>query len=512
MKKNTGQAVAILRVSQLAGREGTGFHSVDIQREEILRWARNNGYEVVKFHDETDSVSGRTTKRKGLQAAVAQVMDERNDIDTLIAYNVSRFARHQYEGLKAVHEMTEKGGRFVTASDGMDTRDDFKRTIMLPMLLGLAEAQYQQLKQGWEHITNRAVNRGVQGRTPYGYQRVRNERGATEKLVPNPHTAPIVKRMYAERTKGYSWQAIADGLNDDGIAPPGRAKQWTYQTVAHMVGLEAHIGVCSRGDVRNEKAWPAIVKRAMWDNARAMKQTPPPRAGSLSLLSGVLRCGSCGGRMVRHYDSQKDFRGYRCQRTYSWGDCPMPSYVAGDAIDAFMAARFKADVRNLRPKGRRVNTEIEDATAELDEARAELAAFMEDPANDRLAAKMPKEHANKQNRLIDAVEAKEDALTVVRERAMGIAIPRRVADEYDELSLDDQRELLARLYPVVAVAAAGRARRGAAPALADRVRVWRIDDPRRPVRLPGCKGWTGEDGTVVLHVLDGEDVAGMALG
>src|SRR4051795_7488000 len=72
---------AVLRVSRRNGRGGDGHRSPDQQRDGIDAWAKSHGVEIRPewVHDETDSVSGRTTQRAGLQAAMAQAMSGETD-------------------------------------------------------------------------------------------------------------------------------------------------------------------------------------------------------------------------------------------------------------------------------------------------------------------------------------------------------------------------------------------------------------------------------------------------
>jgi site-specific DNA recombinase len=503
------RGIALPRISTYVGQAVSRVQQTD----EIYRWAQHNGTDIIIEIDETDSVKGSTTDREGLQRAMWMLADD--EADVLVVYDGARFSRNLTEGLVAIGEIKEMGKRFVAVMDGIDTAAEKGAMdgIKTAVVLAWAQAQLEQIAYRWLDVRKRAVARGVQGRTPYGYMRVMSEDGRQAiRLEPDPKTAPVVRRMYEERLSGRTWQQIAEGLNADAIPPPGSSKQWSYQTVAHMLGSEAHLGICSSGPptkprinkrtgkpvkriakltpadvaaLRKEKAFPPLVERDVWEQVVAMKQAVAVRSASACLLTGVLRCGSCGGRMVRHHDSKRNFRSYRCQRHYTWGDCPKPAYIAALAVEEYVVKCFVAQYGKVKYRGKRSSTELDKAKGALAEAQAQLNAFLADEANDRLAVVAPEAHAKRQLRLMAAVERAGDRVRRLREQSVGVAMPQEVAANWDQYPLDKQRQLVASVYPLVAVRALGLEGRGVPPAIEERVTIWKVDDHSRPRRLPG---------------------------
>ncbi len=96
-------------------------------------------------------------------------------------------------------------------------------------------------------------------RPPYGYRLVavsahpnaeKARVGATlNRLEPDPETAPIVRRIFAERLTGAGYSAIARGLNTDGVPSPSQ----------HDPGRNSH---------RNGPGWADSAIRAILRNAR----------------------------------------------------------------------------------------------------------------------------------------------------------------------------------------------------------------------------------------------------
>src|SRR4051812_42656741 len=87
---------AVVRVSKRNGRKGPRFLSPSEQRKAIKAWAAANGVIIVNWYDESDSVSGRTTARPGLQAALAEIEAGRTGGPS--GGKVNRFCRKPFEG------------------------------------------------------------------------------------------------------------------------------------------------------------------------------------------------------------------------------------------------------------------------------------------------------------------------------------------------------------------------------------------------------------------------------
>jgi hypothetical protein len=71
---------------------------------------------------------------------------------------------------------------------------------------------------------------------PYG---LRPEQGV---LVPDKQTAPVVTEIFERARKGEEPGTIAQALNDQKIAPPERAKEWTPEAIEAILRNPAYMG------------------------------------------------------------------------------------------------------------------------------------------------------------------------------------------------------------------------------------------------------------------------------
>jgi site-specific DNA recombinase len=230
------------------------------------------------------------------------------------------------------------------------------------------------------------VRRGLgakvqQGRNPggdlYGYTPRKGEAGV---LDINPETSGIVKRIYEEHAAGASPRAIAARLNVDGIAAP-RGGKWNASTIngntARGQGLllnERFVGRVvwnKRRSVKDPKTGRRVTRTnpesdwivqhvpelrilddKLFDAARARRLdagTPSSRRRpkSTRLLSGLLRCGSCGSGMALTGSDRSGPR-VRCSRYRESGSCDNSTKYYIDKIERLVVYRVPIQVRFQR--------------------------------------------------------------------------------------------------------------------------------------------------------------------
>ena len=124
---------------------------------------------------------------------------------------------------------------------------------------------------------------------------------------------------------GNSMKAVARALNEAGSRNT-MGTEWSDVTVRAMVlrarnaGLRTHHGAVLDGVIGT---WEAILDRDTWDRVRVLltdpaRRTTPGAGGRTHLLSGIARCGICGGPL--RATKGKPYKGmsatiYRCTPT-----------------------------------------------------------------------------------------------------------------------------------------------------------------------------------------------------
>jgi site-specific DNA recombinase len=239
----------------------------------------------------------------------------------------------------------------------------------------------------------RDQGRYLGGRPPYGYRLADagphpNKAHAAwgrraHRLESDPHNAPVVRWMFAQRLAGHSVARITRALNDTGIPCPSAAdpkrnphrsgQAWTLGTVAAILANPRYTGrqVWNRQRtdhdlidpantglghrpvqrwnlpdgwiISTRPAHPALVSEA---DFVAVQQMSAPRgpAGPATrqyLLAGLIRCGTCGRRLESSWSNGRP--AYRCRHGYTSATRPdrtraKNAYVREDQITPHLAA------------------------------------------------------------------------------------------------------------------------------------------------------------------------------
>jgi DNA invertase Pin-like site-specific DNA recombinase len=117
---------------------------------------------------------------------------------------------------------------------------------------------------------SRAVTRGVRGAAesgrppmgpcPYGYRRVyAPETGRLTGQEPDPTTAPTVRRIFEDVTRGVPLSSITEDLNTSGVAPPGTGKRWYRQRVRLVALNPSYAGLRRHNGTTHEASWEPLV-------------------------------------------------------------------------------------------------------------------------------------------------------------------------------------------------------------------------------------------------------------
>lgn len=268
-------------------------------------------------------------QRPGLNALLARV--EAGGVDQVLTESTDRIARHQGDAFAIRERLQFVGARLFTLMDG--EVDEITGTIK-----GLMDARFR--KDLGARIKRGQRGTVAQGRAPaglaYGYRRANklDDRGELVRGLREiePDQALIVERIFREYADGRSPQAIAADLNAEGVSPP-RGGTWRQTTILGdrqrqngMLNNRVYAGVIVHNRTSKivnpatrkvvirpnpQSEWlehPApelrIVDEALWERVqerrrdgegvhRAHQRRPK------HLLSGLGRCGICGGGWIR---------------------------------------------------------------------------------------------------------------------------------------------------------------------------------------------------------------------
>ena len=344
---------------------------------------------------------------------------------------------------REVVEGVEQAGGAILAVDVGEVRADTASRWLSSTMLGMvAEYHRRVTAERTEDAKRRAVARGVPPfpNVPPGYRQREDGR-----LEPHPDEASVVADAFRLRAGGATVMDVREHLRQHGI-------ERSFHGVQALLGSRIVLGELHFGDVVNTGSHPAIVEPSVWNRVQRMRAPRGRRAKSERLLArlGVLRCGTCGSRMVIGSTDQNGKRHYfyRCPPI---GDCRRRVAVSADLAESVVSDAVRELLEGMRGTAS-VADGVAEAEHELERAEVELDAAVRaftglddvDSARERLT-ELREQRDRARDRLADLQAAAVPAVTV------------SASGDWDLLTLEERRALI-RAVVDRAIVAPGRGR------------------------------------------------------
>lgn len=323
--------------------------SPEIQRASISGHAARNGRTVAAWVTDLDA-SGRNFRRKVMDA-IGRV--ENGDASEIIVYRFDRWGRNAVEALANIARVEKAGGRVISATEPVDPEKAFGKFTRTHSL-ALAELQSDVIGEGWAAAHARRVSTGLpaNGTPRFGYRRMgrvpdpvrahvfRRDMAdpAGERYEPDPVTGPVLRNLYLDFTAGTGTTRLLAGLNGAGITTV-RGASWSANALLRVLDSGFGAGLLSRHDPACRCGKPQCSRRAWakgthepvitgdeWDAYRQARQDRArmaPRSRDPAYpLSGLVRCGTCGGPCTAAFSNGQRGYGYRCANRVQHRGCP----------------------------------------------------------------------------------------------------------------------------------------------------------------------------------------------
>ncbi|MDT0469928.1 recombinase family protein [Streptomyces gibsoniae] len=329
------------------------------QEQRGRRWADENGYTVRKVWADNLSAYTDTVRPEFDKAIGALLADE---VPALWCYAADRFSR---KGAGAVIPLLDEGKRIVFDYERLDSADPRDRRDIIN--------RAEEAREYSSLLSHRVRDTKAQqrdegawlGAAPYGFEIADKE---TRKLR-HAGTWSNLIRIFEATAEGKSARTIAQELNAEEVPSPDGIS-WGGSTIHRMIRSPVYEGwqavSLTRGgrsvpyrDKRGERVSvlaedvepvPAdLVKRARLAIAGHLPVAPEYQRGKPKhLLSGLLRCASCGGGTAIHG------RSYRCYNYTVGKPCAEPASAMRSLIEAYifeewLGAVLKADLDDGDP-------------------------------------------------------------------------------------------------------------------------------------------------------------------
>src|SRR5215217_2096471 len=215
--------------------------SLSTQEVACRRYAAERGYVVDELHVYSEVHTGaeifERPQMSNLRAAIRA-----HQIDVVVAHALDRLTRIQaHQGLL----LSEADHAGVTIEFVTERLEDSPEGRLLLSVRGfVAEVERLKIAERTQRGKRARIEAGkynVGCRPPYGY---RWEDHATKaRLVEDPMTAPVVRRIFRDLASGVSARQLSLRLTSESVpTPTGRGEMWYWSTVRTIVGNPVYWG------------------------------------------------------------------------------------------------------------------------------------------------------------------------------------------------------------------------------------------------------------------------------
>lgn len=391
--------------------------SIEDQIRKCMELAHSKGWIVLKDHIYYDmAVSGREiAPREQFKKMLKTAMSEDCPFQKILVDDTSRIARNTREALEIFSLVTFHNVHLYFVSQGIDTSHDSAEEIIT--IHGLIDSLYLKnlARQTHRGIEGQILRGYSGGGKRYGYRSEPVYSGKVDiygnpevegyRLKIHPEEADIIIRIFKLfGEEGLSARKIVNILNKElrktGSPKPPRGRFWTVSTILgsrkHYRGIlnnELYIGRYywnrikykrnprtgkKKIEVKDRNKWIVIskpdlqiVSDELWKKVKSRQRTIKrhtcgryTKGKSLysgNLLTGILRCGECGGNMV--IVSGGKYAKYGCSNHWNKGEsvCSNEIKIRKKDLEDRIISSLKLDFRNefyVRYLTERVNTLI----------------------------------------------------------------------------------------------------------------------------------------------------------
>ncbi len=282
--------------------EGLGL-GVGRQEDDARTVASLRGWDVACVYQDNDySAFNVKVKRPEFERLLADL--ERGTVDGVVAYDLDRFSRQPADLERAIRIFdTRPGLVFATVQQDLDLSTSDGRTMARVMVAFANKSSMdtsRRIKRKNLELAQRGVPRST--RRPFGYE--------DDKVTIRPAEAELVRQAARDVLAGVGLHTIARRWNEQGVRTP-YGNQWLQSVLKAMLVSPRMAGfrIHQKQIARDADGRPVMTKReplmdvSTWESVCAVLNDPERTrrhtypGGRKRLLSGLVRCGTCGVSM-----------------------------------------------------------------------------------------------------------------------------------------------------------------------------------------------------------------------
>jgi site-specific DNA recombinase len=341
--------------------------TLEVQREACLYFCKAKSWDVNdRYIFVDDGYSGGSLNRPAI-TELRQLVKS-GLVQRVVVYKLDRLTRSVVDAVELVRKEWDGVCQVVSTQESFDTTSLVGR-LLFDVLISFAEWERSTIRERtYSGKLKRAEQKRNPGmRFPFGYRK-----GSEGTFEIDKEEAVIVRRVFSDYLKGLGMLAIAQALNAEGIRTR-RGFTWTNQRIRKMLTNPAYKGTLRYGATEalplnrrrtegkrfklrerplfeHEDVIPAIITVADWDRAQLVMQgraeQHPKVLASQYLLSGLLKCGICGGPMSAYRNTGRSGKVYYycVHQKQGWNKSCTQSNIPAELLEDAVCQLIKQDL------------------------------------------------------------------------------------------------------------------------------------------------------------------------
>jgi len=292
------------RISSDQSGEGLG---VQRQLEDCRRLATERGWAVLDEYVDNDISAYSGKIRPSYERMLTDI--EAGRVDAVLVYHLDRLTRRPSELEHFIDVCTAARVDVTTVTGDIGLGNDNGLMIArITSAMAAAESGRKSARIQRKMLQNAEMGKpNGGGLRPFGFE--------DDRVTVRESEAEVIRRLVDRYIAGESMNSLTRWMNNQGIPTTGTASAWHVQTLRAILMSGRIAGV--RDHHRKPVApasWPAIITTQQHADLLSMVESKSRGNGGQRnryLLSGVLRCGLCGGTL--YSTVLRGIRRYTCR-------------------------------------------------------------------------------------------------------------------------------------------------------------------------------------------------------
>ena len=318
--------------------------SITNQRQILLNYIRTNGFNFIDEYVD-DGYSGTNFDRPSFKRMIEDI--EAKKINLVIVKDLSRLGRdHVNTGYYMERYFPEHKVRFISLMESYDSARNQASNDSSTFIVACNDYYSKQNSNKIRDVLHtKRVNGKFIGSLPaYGYMRDPKDKGH---LIPNPETAPTVKKIFSWYSSGVGISEIVTRLNELGVPTPSKYKNtklssrcmnqemWSISSVRKILRNRMYTGdmvqnVQTKVSYKSQKKitldknfWiiventhEALVDKETFDSIQHTSNEIPPvkTKREKRLFENLIYCKECGNYLTVAYRKNHDYWSVNCNK------------------------------------------------------------------------------------------------------------------------------------------------------------------------------------------------------